>query len=281
MSTFILPFDHRSGFARDIMHTTYPFSKTDRERAQDLKILIYEAFLNVIAQSAKDDTYAILADEETCSGVLHNAHERGIMTIMTLEVSGEPILRLQYGEQSAHRLRIMGASVGKTLLRFTSFPQENDRQLQTLAQLARSLQESHHPLLVELLFSGEETVREDFLAHTIPLAESMGIIPEYWKVESLPNASAWKHIRTLTNPSSQLVLLGRGEARTRVDTALCIASQASINNMYAVDGFAIGRTLFAEPLRAFLKKTSSRAQTVHAIADAFSSAIELWKSSRT
>lgn len=278
MSTFILPFDHRSGLAREIMHTTYPFSPADRARAQELKDIIYEAFLKVSETSRPTDTLGILVDEETGSRVLHDAHRRGILNILTLESSGEPALRLQYGEQSSQRIRMLGSSLGKVLLRFEKKPEKNDRQLATLQSLHAQLTRAGQRVLIELLSSGTEETREDFLVHTIGIANDMGIIPEFWKVESLPTQEAWQRLRKVVHSSSGILLLGRGEDRTHVEQAVKIAASSTCNGKKSVDGFAIGRTLFADALREVVEGKKKRAEAVHAIADTFQAFITLWKS---
>ncbi len=278
MSTFILPFDHRSGFAKEIMHTSYPFSPTDRQRAQDLKEIIFDAFLEARNIHTLSDTLGILVDEETGSSLLHSANHLGIFSLLTLEASGEPSLRLQYGDHSAARIRSTGASMGKVLLRFSSLPQKNDRQLLILQQLHAQLTRAGHRLLVELLFLGDATEREHFLVHTISLAQDMGIVPEFWKVEALPQASAWEALRKATHSSSGILLLGRGEDAVHVEHSLRIAGAVRLSQKRAVDGFAIGRTIFAEDLRKLLDGKISRHDAVSGIAHHFTSMISLWNS---
>lgn len=278
MSTFILPFDHRSGFAKDIMGTSYPFSPADRQRAQDLKGVIFDAFLEARRTYMLSDTLGILVDEETGSSFLHTAHSLGILSLLTLEASGEPSLRLQYGDRSAARIRSTGASLGKVLLRFSSLPDRNDRQLVTLQQLHAQLTRAGYRLLVELLSPGSTEDREAFLLHTIALAQDMGIVPEFWKVEMLPSVRAWERVRGITHPSSGILVLGRGEDRHHVEEALRIAGSARSSHKKAVDGFAIGRTLFADELRKLLAGTLSRQDAVSGIAHQYSSMMTLWNS---
>lgn len=273
MATFILPFDHRSGLAKEIMETSYPFSPADRSRAQELKQIIYDGFLEVFEDGHGSDVLGVLVDEETGSRILQDAHHRGILDILTLEASGEPQLRLQYGEQSSQRIRMLGATLGKILLRFSEKPQKNDRQLQTLQTVCAQLTKAGQRVLIELLSSGTEETREDFLVHTIGLCGEMGIVPEFWKVESVPSIPAWKHVKNALHDSSGILLLGRGEDRAHVENAVGIAAKSGV-----VDGFAIGRTLFAHELRDIVAGKKKRPAAVHAIADNFRSMITLWKS---
>lgn len=273
MATFILPFDHRSGLAKEIMETTYPFSPADRTRAQELKQIIYEGFLEVYGDGHTSDVLGVLVDEETGAQILHDAHAKGIMHMLTLEASGEPALRLQYGDQSSQRLRMLGASLGKVLLRFSEKPQKNDRQLQTLQALHAQLTRAGQRLLIELLSTGSAEEREDFLVHTIGIAGEMGIVPEFWKVEGLVREDAWVRVKEVVHDSSGLLLLGRGEDRASVEHMVRIAAKSGV-----VDGFAIGRTLFADELRGVVAGKKKRAAAMQAIADNFRSMITLWKS---
>lgn len=273
MSTFILPFDHRSGLAKEIMGTTYPFSPANRQRAQELKQVIYDAFLEVYAESHPTDTLGILVDEESGSSIIHDAHRRGIMNILTLEASGEPELRIQYGDQSTQRMRMLGSSLGKVLIRFSSLPSIQDRQLITLQNIHAQLTRAGQKILIELLSSGTEEEREAFLIHTLTLAHTMGIVPEFWKVEGLSTQQAWRHVRNVAHPSSGILVLGRGEDQAHVQRMISIAATSGV-----VDGLAIGRTIFADPLRALLEGKGTRKDAVYAIADRFRSMITLWKS---
>lgn len=273
MSTFILPFDHRSGLAKEIMGTTYPFSPADRQRAQELKQVIYDAFLEVHAEAHPSDTLGILVEEECGARIIHDAHQKGILNILTLESSGEPELRLQYGDQSASRMRMLSSSLGKVLLRFKEKPAKNDRQLATLQSIHAQLTKAGQRILIELLSTGTEEEREDFLVHTITVAGEMGIVPEFWKVESVSTEQAWKNVRKAAHESSGILLLGRGEDRSHVETAVRTAAKSGV-----VDGFAIGRTLFADDLRDLIAGKKKRAAVVDAIADNFRSMITLWKS---
>ncbi|MEK9157128.1 MAG: DUF2090 domain-containing protein, partial [Patescibacteria group bacterium] len=58
-----------------------------------------------------------------------------------------------------------------------------------------------------------------------------------------------------------------------VETAVRTATKSGV-----VDGFAIGRTLFANDLRDLIAGKKKRAAAVDAIADNFRSMITLWKS---
>lgn len=271
--TFILPFDHRSGLAKEIMETTYPFSPADRARAQELKRIIFDAFLSVYHENGGRDVLGILIDEETGAHILHDAHAKGILNILTLEASGEPQLRLQYGDQSSQRLRMLGASLGKVLLRFSSLPTKNDVQLQTLQRVCAQLTNAGQRVLIELLSTGSEEERPVFLTHTISLCKEMGIVPEFWKVESLPTPRDWQQVKATLHASSGILLLGRGEDRAHVEMAVRTAAQSGV-----VDGFAIGRTLFADALRGFVAGKKKRADAVLEIADHFRTMITLWKS---
>ncbi len=80
-------------------------------------------------------------------------------------------------------------------------------------------------------------------------------------------------MRKAARESSGILLLGRGEDRAYVENAVRTAAKSGV-----VDGFAIGRTLFADDLRELVAGKKKRAAVVDAIADHFRSMITLWKS---
>ena len=60
---FFLPFDHRSGFVRDVFGKPYPPTPAVGKRVQALKRIIYDGFLLAFPAVAKVGTPAILVDE--------------------------------------------------------------------------------------------------------------------------------------------------------------------------------------------------------------------------
>ncbi len=270
MPLFILPFDHRTGFAKDIMHVSYPFSKQDRQQAGHLKRLIYQAFLRVREASSDEETFGILLDEETGREVLLEAGEEKIFTAVSTEKSGGSSLSLLYGQETATQLRLLGASCAKVLVRWEHAPEIDDEQIDTLASLQAQLDTADIPLMLELLFSVPFKDRANHITKTINTLREAGIHPAIWKLEGLPSAEDWGQVKKAAR-AAKLIVLGRGEDEKIVTQHVEIARDSGV-----VDGFAIGRTIFADAIAQIVQGTMSEDEAVDRIAENFTRFVEKW-----
>ena len=71
------------------------------------------------------------------------------------------------------------------------------------------------------------------------------------------------------------MLLGLEASESELETAFAHAASSAV-----VKGFAIGRTIFAEPMRAWLAGSMDDAAVVEAMADRFRRLIALWERAR-
>ena len=192
MPLFILPFDHRSGFAKDLLGVPYPYaSEAHRARAAQLKELIYDAFLAVRNTSKNPDDFGILVDYETGKQVIADARDEGVMTIVSTEKSGEE-LSLLYEDETGAFLKMIGASYGKSLVKWKQVPETGDEQIKTLAELQANLDAVEIPHLIEPLFMIDPTERCAALLKTVELVHDAGVHPEVWKVEGLQSEAEWQ-----------------------------------------------------------------------------------------
>ena len=123
--------------------------------------------------------------------------------------------------------------------------------------------------MIEPLMTGAGS-RFSQLRQTIQEMTAMGVFPTLWKVEAVATASQWKQLRALTGVS--IIFLGRGDTTAHVESWLKIAAGSG-----AVGGFAIGRTIFLQPLMNYRDKKITRAQTIEAITKNLTHFITLWK----
>ncbi len=274
MSTFFLPFDHRSGFARDIMNVPYPFSSQDREFAKHLKTIIYQAFLESVKNTASTrDTFGILIDEETGEEILRDAHDRGILTALTLEKSGSQNFSLLYDTASAERVTTLHANLGKMLVHVPEYRPEESLSWNAFLHALHDCDLHGVRCMAEIISPVPEEEREGLITRLIINAQDRGIRPAFWKLEALPSQEAWKRLRDITDSQSGLLLLGRGERAQKLEQALSVAAP---DTFAPVDGFAIGRTVFADALRDYVKKRISQQETIFRISTRFLRYQSLW-----
>ncbi|PIP60149.1 hypothetical protein COX00_04750, partial [Candidatus Uhrbacteria bacterium CG22_combo_CG10-13_8_21_14_all_47_17] len=77
-------------------------------------------------------------------------------------------------------------------------------------------------------------------------------------------------------PNARVIVLGRGEDETHVRTWLRDA--ASFDQII---GFAVGRTVFAKPLKVYIEKRITKKVCIERISKNFSSLVRLWSKERS
>jgi myo-inositol catabolism protein IolC len=100
-----------------------------------------------------------------------------------------------------------------------------------------------------------------------------GVEPDIWKVEGLDAHDACvRVVRQATvdgRTGVKCIVLGRGANESKVLEWLRVAAAVP-----GYDGFAVGRTIWEQPLQHFLSGSTPRAATADEIADRYLEAID-------
>jgi len=267
----ILPFDHRSSFLKDILN------KPQKSRAREMKKMIFEAFLSVI-KNKKD--FAVLVDEELGSDILINAKKLGIKICLPVEKSGQKELKLEFGNKFKEHIDKFNPDYVKILIRYNHHNTDiNKRQLKVL----KKLNELNYKIILELLVP--PTPQESLLPNydkKIRYINTMKAIEEIneainvniWKLEGF-NKKQWEGIIKKTNKGSKIIFLGRGEDKKKVSNWM-----ESASHFKEIIGFAIGRTIFLEPLKDYENNKISREEAVEKIKLNFEYFLNLWNTKK-
>ena len=102
---FVLPFDHRGSFESGLLgiRSRQPTSQ-ETEGLSDLKRVIYEGFLAALEGGVPADASAILLDQKYSADILADARQRGIVTCVPVEKSGQHEFEFEYGAGFGARL---------------------------------------------------------------------------------------------------------------------------------------------------------------------------------
>ena len=104
-----------------------------------------------------------------------------------------------------------------------------------------------------------------------------GVEPDVWKLEGLELSEDMQSVAQTAQSDGRkhvgIVVLGRGESDAKVRAWLGAAARVP-----GVIGFAVGRTVFKEPLLRYHKKQATREETTRAIADNFKRYVDLFES---
>lgn len=284
---YILPFDHRSSFAKMFGFDYARLTEEGRATLIDYKYIIYEGFLVSLQKGISKENAAILVDEEFGSRILQEAKREGITHILTVEKSGGDELELEYGENFREHIDEFSPDYVKILLHYSPKDKEekNARQIEKLTLAQNFCNEKRYKFLIELLIKNlrnepkklfEARTRARLTAISIKEFQEQGINPEIWKLEGLDSEDQLKEVVTQVKEgqknNANVVILGRGENKEKVETWLKVGAAVE-----GVIGFAVGRTVFEKPLIQYHKKEISRDKCANTIAENFIHFVDIFE----
>lgn len=257
---FILPFDHRSSFAK--MFGFVNLSQKEKDYISSAKFIIYEAFKKAITQGVSKDESAILVDEEYGDKVLKEAKNQGFTTILTTERSGMSTFDFEYGESFGSHIEKYKPTFVKALIRY--MPNADWTKLKILSDYCHA---HGYKFLLEVL-SGASISNAIVIIPIITNLRQYNIEPDVWKLEGMENKVDYikvvEKIKEGERTNVGLVILGRGENKEKVEEWINAGKEVK-----GVIGFAVGRTVFWEPLVNFKNGKISKEETISQIANNF------------
>jgi len=271
----ILAFDHRAFFQKNLTQ--------DEDLIRVYKRVIYNGLLASIDLGVPREDAALLVDEEYGLEVHIDAQMRGITRILTTEKSGQDEFQFQYGDLFGEHIEKLRPAYAKALVRYRADGDQelNQRQLSRLRMLSDWCQMNRIGFLVEPLVSptdeekaryGQERfdrmIRPRLTIEMIRQFHLAGVEPAIWKIEGLETKEDYdlvaKTARTDGRAYVGIVVLGRAEDIDRVEHWLQAGKYVD-----GVCGFAIGRTIFWEPLKALHEKQITHLQAERQIAELY------------
>ena len=105
---------------------------------------------------------------------------------------------------------------------------------------------------------------------------AIGVKPDWWKLEGQADADAWRNIAAVVEANDPLcrgvMLLGLEAPEEDLAEAFRIARRCEW-----VRGFAVGRTIFAEPAINWFAGRIDDAEATRAMADSFARLCAMWE----
>lgn len=267
---FILPFDHRGGITHELFGVVYPPNAAIAKQLISLKSIIFDGFLKAYPAMHKEGDCGILIDDEFGGAVIAKAKKLGVTTIVSTEKSGGSTLQFIHGAGFGRALIAQDPTFAKVLVNYTVGDTDlNEEKMKKLRALSDFCIEDGIPLMLEPLLHGKPSPLK---RATIAIRDmhNHGIRPAIWKLEPMPTQKDWKSLAKITKVP--MILLGHGESMKTVDEWVVTAAKSGV-----VDGFAIGRTIFFDPVKKYTEKSITRAQAVDAIAKHYTHYVKLWK----
>ncbi len=280
---YILPFDHRGSFQRKMFGWESPLSDAQTVEIAGAKQVVYDGFLAALAGGVPREKAGILVDEQFGAAILRDAASKSIITACPAEKSGQAEFDFEYGEDFASHIEKFDPTFCKVLVRYNAGGDSvlNKQQAARLKRLSDFLAaRGRSRFMFELLVPPEKmqldrlkgdrkayevSLRPRLMVEAIQELQDSGVEPDLWKVEGLERREDCERVATAARAGGRsnvrCIVLGRGADNRKVRKWLEIA--AAIPGFV---GFAIGRTVFWDPLVAWRSKQATRDQTVTKIA---------------
>ena len=282
---YILAFDHRGSFQKNMFGIKGDPTPEETEMIADSKRLIFEGMLEAVRRGAEPGATGVLVDEQFGSNIPERAREHDLKLSMPVEKSGVNEFDFEYGEDFAAHIEKYPTDFSKVLVRYNSDDPDtemNKRQLARLKRLADWLHDHDRKFLFELLVPATEAqlasvdgdadrydaeLRPELMRRAIEDAQNAGIEVDVWKIEGVDAQSdaAMLAEQARSGPGREgvtCVLLGRGASTEKVEHWLREAAPVE-----GFVGFAIGRSIWWDALKGYLSKDLDREAAANQICE--------------
>jgi 5-dehydro-2-deoxygluconokinase len=279
---FILPFDHRSSFEEKMFGIkTKELNDFQKKEIIDEKKIIYQAFQKAIFNKIPKEQGAILIDEEYGDEILKDGISKGFNVCLTTEKSGQEEFDFEYGNNFKEHIEKYKPKFVKALVRYNPEGERevNKRQEEKLKLLNDYCLGNNYNFLLEILIPPtkkqlekvneslleyEETIKPELTTKAISALKNSGINPDVFKLEGMNKSKDYKRvvleIEKDGGENVGVVVLGRGEKQELVEKWIIEAA-----GVKGVIGFAIGRTIFWQPLVEYRNKKITRNEAIDKI----------------
>jgi myo-inositol catabolism protein IolC len=280
---YMLAFDHRGSFQKNLLGVKGEPTPEDRARVSDAKQIIYEAFEIAVSDGIDRESAGLLVDEEFGADIARQARQEGVALAMPAEKSGQAEFDFEYGNQFGKHIEDFDPTFVKVLVRYNpdGDREVNARQAARLKELGDWLHGRGRKFLFELLVPAEPAqlervggdlarydreIRPGLVVQTIRELQEAGVEADIWKIEGLDSredcARVAEQARAGGRDGVACIVLGRG-----ADEAGVIHWLKQAAGVPGYIGFAVGRTLWFDELSDYVAGRIDRAAAVEKIAD--------------
>ena len=293
-SLYILAFDHRGSFVKKFFKIEGTPNAEQTETISDAKRVIYEGFRTALDKGAPKDSAGILVDEQFGGDVPREAVKDGLILAMPVEKSGQNEFDFDYGDDFGTHIEEFNPTFSKVLVRYNPEGDQamNERQTARLKRLSDWLADHEPRFLFELLVPAEESqlakvdgdtdrydkeIRPGLMLQVIKELQDAGVEPDVWKIEGIDTREDCERIAEQARSGGRdnvvCVVLGRGADNTAVEHWLKTGA-----GVPGYVGFAIGRTIWWDPLKGYVDGEIERDAASSRIADNYRHFIDVYNS---
>jgi myo-inositol catabolism protein IolC len=241
--------------------------------------------LQAVSAGADPSVTGVLVDEQFGSTVPAEAREHGLKLAMPAERSGQSMFDFQYGDDFGEHIERFDPDFTKVLVRYNpdADAAANREQLGKLRRLSDWLKQNDRRFLFELLVPAEDSqlemvggdserydaeLRPELMRRSMAEIQDAGIEVDVWKIEGVDERPDCEMLvaqaRSGGRDGVSCVVLGRGADDAKVEHWLVTAAPVD-----GFIGFAIGRTIWWDPLKAYVDGKIERSAGARKIAENF------------
>ncbi len=288
----ILAFDHRASFLEKMfgIKGRQP-TPEEKRQIEEYKQIVFEGFRLATKKNVPKDIAGLLVDEEFGARVLREAKKDGLTFAMPVEKSGQDEFDFDYGDKFTQHIEEFDPTFAKVLVRYNPDGDGamNKRQLARLKKLSDYLQQKKRPFLFELIVPATAAqlaklggakdkydleLRPSLMCTSLKEIQDAGVEPSIWKLEGVDKPEDAKAIVKQAQSGGRkvgVITLGRGESKDKVQEWLKVGAKIP-----GIIGFAVGRTIFWNPLADLKAGKISRQQAIEQIAQTYGEFTQLW-----
>jgi myo-inositol catabolism protein IolC len=294
---YILPFDHRGSFQSKMFGWKPPLSEAQTVKIAEAKRVIYDGFKAALAAGVPKDKAGVLVDEQFGTAILRDAAAEGVATACPAEKSGQDEFDFEYGEGFAAHIEAFNPTFCKVLVRYNPEGDRamNQRQAARLKRLSDYLAaQNRSRYMFELLVPAEKAqldklkgdkkaydsqLRPRLMVQAIRELQEAGVDPDLWKIEGLDRREDCIKVvaaaRAGGRDSVGCIILGRGEDDRKVREWLATAA-----GVPGFVGFAVGRTVFWDPLVDWRARDTTREGAVGEVVRRYREFVDVFEAGR-
>lgn len=270
----VLAFDHRSQFIDLANEAGQPL-----ERIGHFKTLVAEAGLQVAETLPEDVRGGFIVDQRFGGEAMDRLSAAGLWTACPVETPGSRPLAFEHGHSMGQQL--LGLAP-RNVIKCLVFYHPDDPLELRLAQedrvraLYTEICAQDRKLVLEVICpAGGAPVDADTLPRAMRRFYNLGVFPDWWKVES-QTAEGWAGVARVIDDCDPhckgIVLLGLDAP----EDALRQGFGAAAGVPY-MKGFAVGRSIFGAPARAWFAGEMDDAAAREDVARRYRRMVDIWR----
>ena len=227
--------------------------------------------------------YGILCDNRIGRSALHRASGTGLWIGRPTEWPGSRPLELEpeLGPDCGKLSEWARENVVKVLC--FCHPDDDAQiwaaQEETVQRLFSAARRNKLEFLLEVIPSKVESVADATTGRVIQRFYDRGVYPDWWKLEPMKTDEAWRQtvdaIKRNDPRTRGIVVLGLDAPEAELAASFEVAARFDL-----VKGFAVGRTIFGDAARAWMKGEMSDAAAVGQMVDRFTRLCGIWDKAR-